>query len=71
MTKISFHFFFYFINVTPLALNTKFYLSLSKLSFCSLWFGHFCHFSPNLKVFKSGALLFQFCCHFDPNLKSD
>uniref|UniRef100_A0A251U5V9 Uncharacterized protein n=1 Tax=Helianthus annuus TaxID=4232 RepID=A0A251U5V9_HELAN len=30
----------------------------------------FCHFSPNLKLFKSGSLWFAFCCHFSPNLKN-
>ncbi|MFS7908891.1 hypothetical protein Hanom_Chr01g00088391 [Helianthus anomalus] len=36
----------------------------SKLSFWSLWFGQFYHFSPNLKLFKSRSLWFEFCCHF-------
>ncbi|MFS7971505.1 hypothetical protein Hanom_Chr09g00833661 [Helianthus anomalus] len=35
-----------------------------------MWFGHFCHFSPNLKLFKSESLWFRFCCHFGPKLKS-
>ncbi|MFS7935148.1 hypothetical protein Hanom_Chr05g00400051 [Helianthus anomalus] len=39
------------------------------MSFCSIWFGQFCHFSPNLKFFKFGSLWFVFCCHFSPNLK--
>ncbi|MFS8022521.1 hypothetical protein Hanom_Chr16g01440471 [Helianthus anomalus] len=42
----------------------------SKLSFWSLWFGHFCHFSPNLKLFTSGPLWFAFCCHFSPKPKN-
>ncbi|MFS7948202.1 hypothetical protein Hanom_Chr06g00557191 [Helianthus anomalus] len=33
-------------------------------------FGHFCHFSPKLKLFKSVSLLFHFYCHFDPKIKS-
>ncbi|MFS8005705.1 hypothetical protein Hanom_Chr13g01240511 [Helianthus anomalus] len=45
-------------------------INLSKLPFWSLWFGHFCHFSPNLKLFKSGSLWFRFCCHFGPKFKS-
>ncbi|MFS7956035.1 hypothetical protein Hanom_Chr07g00649821 [Helianthus anomalus] len=32
-------------------------------------FGQFCHFSTNLKLFKSESLWFAFCCHFNPNLK--
>ncbi|MFS7996796.1 hypothetical protein Hanom_Chr12g01134021 [Helianthus anomalus] len=43
----------------------------SKLPFWSLWFGQFCHFSPNLKLFTSGSLWFAFCCHFGPKLKFD
>ncbi|MFS8010054.1 hypothetical protein Hanom_Chr14g01292461 [Helianthus anomalus] len=39
----------------------------SKLLFWSLWFGHFCHFSPKLKLFALESLWFQFCCHFGPN----
>ncbi|MFS7978942.1 hypothetical protein Hanom_Chr10g00921411 [Helianthus anomalus] len=35
-----------------------------------MWFGHFCHFYPNLKLFTSGSLWFAFCCHFGPNFKS-
>ncbi|MFS7978943.1 hypothetical protein Hanom_Chr10g00921421 [Helianthus anomalus] len=50
-----------------LTLNFK----MSKLSFWSPWFGHFCHFSRNLKLFTSGSLWFAFCCHFGPKLKSD
>ncbi|KAJ0522943.1 hypothetical protein HanIR_Chr10g0488251 [Helianthus annuus] len=46
------------------------FLFLSKLLFWSLWFGQFCHFSPNLKLITSGFLWFAFCCHFSPNLKS-
>ncbi|MFS8025736.1 hypothetical protein Hanom_Chr16g01478711 [Helianthus anomalus] len=42
----------------------------SKLSFWSLWFGHLCHFSPNLKLFTSGSLWFAFCCHFSPKSKN-
>ncbi|MFS7950881.1 hypothetical protein Hanom_Chr07g00588381 [Helianthus anomalus] len=42
----------------------------SKLSFWSLWFGHFCHFSPKLKPFASGSLWFQFYCHFGSKMKS-
>ncbi|MFS8032446.1 hypothetical protein Hanom_Chr17g01557881 [Helianthus anomalus] len=42
----------------------------SKQLFWSLWFGHFCHFSPKLKLFASGSLWFQFCCHFGPKMKS-
>ncbi|MFS7910378.1 hypothetical protein Hanom_Chr02g00105661 [Helianthus anomalus] len=34
-----------------------------------LWFGQFCHFSPNLKLFISGSLWFHFCCHFSPKFK--
>ncbi|KAJ0751550.1 putative Ubiquitin-like domain superfamily, UBL3-like, ubiquitin domain-containing protein [Helianthus annuus] len=30
----------------------------SKLPFWSLWFGHFCHFTPKLKLFASGSLRF-------------
>ncbi|KAF5819206.1 hypothetical protein HanXRQr2_Chr02g0075061 [Helianthus annuus] len=45
------------------------YKNKSKLPFWSLWFGQFCHFNPNLKLFKSGSLWFAFCCHFSPNLK--
>ncbi|MFS7955673.1 hypothetical protein Hanom_Chr07g00645401 [Helianthus anomalus] len=41
---------------------------MSKLSFCSLRFGHFCHFSPNLKPFASGSLWFHFNCHFGPKI---
>ncbi|MFS8018191.1 hypothetical protein Hanom_Chr15g01389231 [Helianthus anomalus] len=44
---------------------------MSKLPFWSLWFGHFCHFSPNLKLFKSGSLWFHFYCHLSPKVKSD
>ncbi|MFS8033944.1 hypothetical protein Hanom_Chr17g01575471 [Helianthus anomalus] len=36
-----------------------------------MWFGHFCHFSPKLKLFASGSLWFQFYCHFGPKMKSD
>ncbi|MFS7914026.1 hypothetical protein Hanom_Chr02g00148581 [Helianthus anomalus] len=43
----------------------------SKLPFWSLWFGQFCHFSPNLKLITSGSLWFAFCCHFSPNFKFD
>ncbi|MFS8006232.1 hypothetical protein Hanom_Chr14g01246791 [Helianthus anomalus] len=48
------------------------YLNLfySKLPFWSLWFGQFCHFSPNLKLFTSRSLWFHFCCHFSPKRKS-
>ncbi|MFS7890036.1 hypothetical protein Hanom_Chr00s000006g01614041 [Helianthus anomalus] len=42
----------------------------SKLPFWSLWFGHSCHFSSNLKLFTSGSLWFCFCCHFGPKLNS-
>ncbi|KAJ0914831.1 hypothetical protein HanPSC8_Chr06g0243051 [Helianthus annuus] len=42
---------------------------MSKLLFWSLWFGQFCHFSLNLKLFKSGSLWFAFFCHFSPKLK--
>ncbi|MFS7915996.1 hypothetical protein Hanom_Chr02g00171891 [Helianthus anomalus] len=42
---------------------------MSKLSFWSLWFGYFCHFSSNLKFFTSESLWFAFCCHFSPKLK--
>ncbi|MFS7985610.1 hypothetical protein Hanom_Chr11g01000491 [Helianthus anomalus] len=41
----------------------------SKLPFWSLWLGHFCHFSPNLKLFTSGSMWFAFCFHFSPKLK--
>ncbi|MFS8006279.1 hypothetical protein Hanom_Chr14g01247351 [Helianthus anomalus] len=44
-------------------------LGKSKLSFWSLWFGQFCHFSPNLKLITSGSLWFAFCCHFSPKFK--
>ncbi|KAJ0828305.1 hypothetical protein HanRHA438_Chr17g0835701 [Helianthus annuus] len=44
-------------------------MNLSKLPFWSLWFGQFCHFSPNLKLITSRALWFGFCCHFGPNFK--
>ncbi|MFS7923873.1 hypothetical protein Hanom_Chr03g00265991 [Helianthus anomalus] len=40
-----------------------------KLPFWSLWFGQFCYFSSNLKLFKFGSLWFAFCCHFSPKLK--
>ncbi|KAF5795946.1 hypothetical protein HanXRQr2_Chr08g0345611 [Helianthus annuus] len=43
---------------------------MSKLLIWSLWFGQFCHFSPNLKVFVSGSLWFYFYCHFGPKVKS-
>ncbi|MFS7993182.1 hypothetical protein Hanom_Chr12g01091041 [Helianthus anomalus] len=46
------------------------YLFLSKLSFSSLWFGHFSYFSPKLKSFLFGSLWFQFYCHFNPKMKS-
>ncbi|MFS7976354.1 hypothetical protein Hanom_Chr10g00891511 [Helianthus anomalus] len=36
----------------------------------SLWFGQFCHFSPYLKLFKSGSLWFHFYCHFSAKLKN-
>ncbi|MFS7946807.1 hypothetical protein Hanom_Chr06g00540621 [Helianthus anomalus] len=42
----------------------------SKLPFWSLWFGHFCHFSPKIKLFVSRSLWFQFYCHFGPKMKS-
>ncbi|MFS7948516.1 hypothetical protein Hanom_Chr06g00560891 [Helianthus anomalus] len=48
-----------------------FFFSLSKLSFWSLWFDQFCHFSPNLKLFVSVSLWFHFCCHFGPKVKSN
>ncbi|MFS7938423.1 hypothetical protein Hanom_Chr05g00439521 [Helianthus anomalus] len=35
-----------------------------------MWFGHLCHFSPNLKLFKFGSLWFHFCCHFSPKFKT-
>ncbi|KAJ0479869.1 hypothetical protein HanIR_Chr13g0625031 [Helianthus annuus] len=35
-----------------------------------MWFGHFCHFNPNLKLFKFGSLWFHFYCHFSPKIKS-
>ncbi|MFS7932338.1 hypothetical protein Hanom_Chr04g00366711 [Helianthus anomalus] len=43
----------------------------SKMSFWSMWFGQFCYFSPNLKVFVSGSMWFHFCCHFGPKVKFD
>ncbi|MFS7922644.1 hypothetical protein Hanom_Chr03g00251461 [Helianthus anomalus] len=43
----------------------------SKLSFWSLRFDYFCHFSSKLKLFASGSLWFQFYCHFGPKMKSD
>ncbi|MFS7994358.1 hypothetical protein Hanom_Chr12g01104991 [Helianthus anomalus] len=43
---------------------------MSKLPFWSLWFGHFCHFSQNLKLFASGSLWFKFYCHFGPKLNN-
>ncbi|MFS7907065.1 hypothetical protein Hanom_Chr01g00066871 [Helianthus anomalus] len=45
-------------------------LQTSKLSFWSLRFGHFCHFSPNLKPFASRFLWFHFYCYFGPKIKS-
>ncbi|KAJ0843088.1 hypothetical protein HanRHA438_Chr15g0687531 [Helianthus annuus] len=41
----------------------------SELPIWSLWFEHFCYFSPNLKLITSESLWFAFCCHFSPNLK--
>ncbi|MFS8005052.1 hypothetical protein Hanom_Chr13g01232941 [Helianthus anomalus] len=35
-----------------------------------MWFGHFCHFSPKLKLFAYGSLWFQLYCHFGPKMKS-
>ncbi|MFS7907247.1 hypothetical protein Hanom_Chr01g00069021 [Helianthus anomalus] len=43
---------------------------MSKLSCWSLRFGHFCHFSPKLKLFESVFPSFQFYCHFGPKVKS-
>ncbi|MFS7958621.1 hypothetical protein Hanom_Chr07g00680881 [Helianthus anomalus] len=43
---------------------------MSKVPFWSLRFGHFCHFSSNLKPFASGSMWFHFCCHFGPKAKS-
>ncbi|MFS7917589.1 hypothetical protein Hanom_Chr03g00190901 [Helianthus anomalus] len=43
---------------------------MSKLPFWSLWFGQFCHFSPNLKLFNSGSLWFASYFHFSPKLKN-
>ncbi|MFS7922605.1 hypothetical protein Hanom_Chr03g00251031 [Helianthus anomalus] len=43
---------------------------MSKLPFWSLWFGQFCHFSPNLKLITSGSLWFAFCCLFSPKSKN-
>ncbi|MFS7944631.1 hypothetical protein Hanom_Chr06g00514511 [Helianthus anomalus] len=40
------------------------------MPFWSLWFGQFCHFSPNLKFITSGSLWFAFCCHFSPKSKN-
>ncbi|MFS8029855.1 hypothetical protein Hanom_Chr17g01527221 [Helianthus anomalus] len=42
----------------------------SKLSFWSLRFCYFCHFSTKLKPFASGSLWFRFYCHFGPKMKS-
>ncbi|MFS7999237.1 hypothetical protein Hanom_Chr12g01163691 [Helianthus anomalus] len=36
-----------------------------------MWFGQFCHFSPNFKPFASRALWFCFYCHFSPKVKCD
>ncbi|MFS7976382.1 hypothetical protein Hanom_Chr10g00891801 [Helianthus anomalus] len=36
-----------------------------------MWFGQFCHFSPNLKLFKSRSLWFHFYCHFSLKVKFD
>ncbi|MFS7985447.1 hypothetical protein Hanom_Chr11g00998471 [Helianthus anomalus] len=47
------------------------YYLLSKLLFWYMWFCHFYHFSPKLKLFASGSLWFQFYCHFGPKIKSD
>ncbi|MFS8024649.1 hypothetical protein Hanom_Chr16g01465871 [Helianthus anomalus] len=47
-----------------------YFFFLNKLSFWSLRFGHFCHFSPKLKSLKSGSLWFHFYCHFGPKIKS-
>ncbi|MFS7970956.1 hypothetical protein Hanom_Chr09g00827001 [Helianthus anomalus] len=46
------------------------YSTKSKVPFWSLRFGHFCHFSPKLKLFVSGSLWFQFYCHFGPKMES-
>ncbi|MFS7952938.1 hypothetical protein Hanom_Chr07g00612801 [Helianthus anomalus] len=53
-----------FFNLTLYTIQDN--SSKSKLPFWSLWFGHFCHFSPKLKFFASGSLWFQFYCHFGP-----
>ncbi|MFS8024838.1 hypothetical protein Hanom_Chr16g01468051 [Helianthus anomalus] len=42
---------------------------MSKLSFWSLRFGHFCHFSRKLKSFASVSMWFHFYCHFDTKAK--
>ncbi|MFS7998996.1 hypothetical protein Hanom_Chr12g01160751 [Helianthus anomalus] len=47
-----------------------FLLQKSKLPFCFLWFGQFCHFSAKLKFFASVSLWFQFYCHFGLKMKS-
>ncbi|MFS7944527.1 hypothetical protein Hanom_Chr06g00513201 [Helianthus anomalus] len=39
------------------------------LSFWSLRFGQFCHFSSNLKLFVSGPCVY-FYCHFGPKVNS-
>ncbi|MFS7920895.1 putative prenylated rab acceptor P [Helianthus anomalus] len=43
---------------------------ISKLPFWSLWFGYFCYFSPNLKLFKSGSLWFTFIAILIQNSKT-
>ncbi|MFS7965148.1 hypothetical protein Hanom_Chr08g00758701 [Helianthus anomalus] len=59
------------INLIVLLLLLLFiYKKYRKLPFWSLLFGHFCHFSPKLKLFAIGSLWFQFYCHFDPKMKS-
>ncbi|MFS8030635.1 hypothetical protein Hanom_Chr17g01536341 [Helianthus anomalus] len=54
------------ININ-IKLNCSFGLNMS---FWSMSFGQFCHFSPNFKDFISGSW-FQFCCHFGPKVKLD
>ncbi|MFS7906289.1 hypothetical protein Hanom_Chr01g00057551 [Helianthus anomalus] len=51
-------------------LKVLFKKNKSKLSFGSLWFGHFYHFSLNLKLFTTRSLWFAFYCHFSLKFKN-
>ncbi|MFS7987219.1 hypothetical protein Hanom_Chr11g01019871 [Helianthus anomalus] len=42
----------------------------SKLSFWSMWFVYFCHFSLNLKLFTSVSMWFAFFCHLSTKSKN-